>query len=34
VVPAACKSYRLINRGSSGAKVIKAFVKPTRKIFF
>jgi len=33
VVPAACKSYRLINRGSSKAKVIKAFVKPSKVIF-
>ena len=33
VVPAGCKSYRLINRGSSKAKVIKAFVKPSKAIF-
>jgi len=28
VIPAACGSYRLINLGSSKAKVVKAFVKP------
>ena len=33
VVPAACKSYRLINRGNTRAKVIKAFVKPSKVIF-
>jgi mannose-6-phosphate isomerase class I len=33
VVPAACENYRLINRGSSGAKVIKAFVKPSKVVF-
>ena len=30
VIPAACGTYRLINLGSSRAKVIKAFVKPER----